>query len=70
MNIGFFLLMFVLKHSLTLFKSRENQKVLSSQQGVLDKEILFPLSYSFYALKGSMVLFLKLLNKGLYMDSL
>ena len=46
------------------------KRFYQAKQGVLDKAILFPLSYFSYTLKGFTILFLKRLNKILFMDCL
>ena len=65
-----FLLMFCVKMVSYFILVNGEPKGFIMPTRVLDNLILFPLSYSFYTLKGSMVLFLKRLNKGLFTDSL
>ena len=75
MNIGFFFFFFLVnalcQNSLLLYFSQWGTKrFYQAKQGVLEKVILFPLSYFSYTLKGSTILFLKWLNKILFMDCL
>ena len=67
----FFLVNALCQNSLLLYFSQWGTKrFYQAKQGVLEKVILFPLSYFSYTLKGSTILFLKRLNKILFMDCL